>query len=60
MYIFFRILEKVPFICAMASVIRLHEKKKLTKEETLNKLNELNVIGRYSKEVYEYFKEEVK
>ncbi len=53
-------LEGVPFICAMAAVIRLHEKKKLTKEETLNKLNELNAIGRYSNEICEYFKAEVK
>jgi predicted nucleic acid-binding protein len=53
-------LEEVPFICAMAAVIRLYEKKKLTKDETLNKLKELNAIGRYSNEIYEYFKAEVK
>lgn len=53
-------LEKVPFICAMAVVITLFEKKKLTKEETINKLEKLHEIGRYSKELYEHFKSEVK
>lgn len=53
-------LEKIPFTCAMAVVIRLFEKKKLSKEETINKLEELYKIGRYSKELYEHFKTEVK
>lgn len=53
-------LEKIQFICAMAVVIRLFEKKKLPKEETINKLEELNRIGRYSKKLYEHFKMEVK
>jgi len=53
-------LEKIPFICAMAIVIRLFEKKKLSKEKTINKLEELHKIGRYSEELYEYFKGEVK
>lgn len=52
-------LEKVPFICAMAVVIRLFEMKKLSKREALDKLEELHVIGRYSKELYEHFKSEV-
>ena len=53
-------LEKVPFICAMAVVIRLYERKKLSKEEALNKLADLNNIGRYSKSLYDHFKMEVK
>ena len=53
-------LEKVPFICAMAIVIRLFERKKLSKEDTLSKLEELHTIGRYSEKLYEHFKAEVK
>lgn len=53
-------LKNIPFICAMAIIIRLYEKKILTKERTLKKLDELNNIGRYSKDLYEYFKSEVK
>ena len=53
-------LQKVPFICAMAAIIRMFEKKKLTKEETMNKLKDLNEIGRYSSEIYNYYKNEVK
>ncbi len=53
-------LQKVPFICAMAAIIRMFEKKKLTKEETMNKLKDLHEIGRYSLELYDYFRNEVK
>ena len=53
-------LQKVPFTCAMAVVIRLFEKKKLSKEETMNKLNDIHLIGRYSEKLYEHFKSEVK
>ena len=53
-------LEKVPFICAMAVVIILFEKKKITKEETIHKLEDLYKIGRYSKGIYEHFKTKVK
>lgn len=53
-------LEKVPFICAMAVVIRLYEKKKLSKEETLEKLKDLHLVGRYSEKLYEHFKSQVK
>ena len=52
-------LQKVPFICAMAVVIRLFEIKKLSKKEALNKLEDLHKIGRYSEKLYEYFKSEV-
>ena len=53
-------LEKIPFICAMAIVIRLYDKKVLSKEKTIVKLEELYKIGRYSKDIYEHFKLEVK
>ena len=53
-------LEKIPFICAMAIVIRLYEKRVLSKEKTIVKLEELYKIGRYSKDIYEHFKLEVK
>ena len=52
-------LQNIPFMCAMAVIILLYEKKLLTKERTLEKLEELNIIGRYSKELYDYFKKEV-
>ena len=50
-------LEKVPFVNAMAVVIRLFERKKLSKEGAINKLGDLHRIGRYSLELYEHFKE---
>ena len=52
-------LEKVPFTCAMAVIIRLHEKKKLSKEKAISKLEELHKIGRYSEKLYEHYKSEV-
>ncbi|MBI2575021.1 hypothetical protein HYV82_03995 [Candidatus Woesearchaeota archaeon] len=53
-------LERVPFICAMAVVIRLFEKRLLSRAEALDKLYELYKVGRYSEKLYEYFKSEVK
>jgi len=53
-------LQRISFICAMAIIIRLFEKKRISKEETMNKLEELHKIGRYSEKVYEYFKLGVK
>ncbi|MEK6950074.1 MAG: hypothetical protein AABX34_07680 [Nanoarchaeota archaeon] len=53
-------LGKKPFVCAMAVVIRLFEKDKLSKEEAINKLEDLHKIGRYSKELYEHFKNQVR
>ncbi len=53
-------LENVPFICAMAVIIELYEKKKLSRENAINKLEELHNIGRYSEKLYEHFKAEVK
>ena len=53
-------LRDVPFICAMAIVVRLYEKKRLSKEKAPIKIKELNEIGRYAKEISEYFKREIK
>ena len=53
-------LDGIPFLCSLAIVIRLYEKKIITKEEAAEKLEMLNIIGRYSKEIYEYFKTEVR
>lgn len=52
-------LEKIPFVCAMAIVIRLFELKHLSKEDTLIKLEDLHKIGRYSEKLYQHFKSEV-
>ena len=53
-------LEKIPFICAMAIVIRLYERKRFSKEKTMKMLQKLHNIGRYSNELYQHFKKEVK
>ncbi|MDP3765252.1 MAG: hypothetical protein Q8R04_01955, partial [Nanoarchaeota archaeon] len=53
-------LQDVPFICAMAIVIKLYEKKRLSKEKTIKKLEMLYKVGRYSEKLYEHFKNEVK
>jgi predicted nucleic acid-binding protein len=53
-------IERVPFICALAIVVRMFEKGLLTKEEAKEKLDKINDYGRYSKDVYEYFKSKVK
>ena len=53
-------LEKIPFICAMAIIIRLFELKRISKEDTLIKLEDLHKIGRYSEKLYQHFKSEVK
>lgn len=53
-------LEKTPFLCAMAVIIRLFEKNRLSREITIEKLEELYRIGRYSKNLYEYFMKGVK
>lgn len=52
-------LENIEFICAMAVVIVLYEKKMLSKQQTFNKLEELHKIGRYSEKLYKHFKNEV-
>lgn len=53
-------IEEIPFICAMAIIIKLYNKKKLDKKQTIEKLDKLNGYGRYSKEIYTFFKDKVK
>ena len=48
-------IENIPFICAMAIVIKLYKEKVIKKEEALEKLNSLNGYGRYSKDIYKFF-----
>lgn len=52
-------LENVHFVCAMAIVIRLCERSRLSKNDALEKLELLNKIGRYSDKLYEHFKQKV-
>ncbi|MBI3034692.1 hypothetical protein HYY71_00060 [Candidatus Woesearchaeota archaeon] len=51
-------IEDVPFISAMAVVVKLFKKKRLTKTDALEKLEKLYGYGRYSKEIYDFFKSE--
>ncbi|MBI2507436.1 hypothetical protein HYV89_00610 [Candidatus Woesearchaeota archaeon] len=53
-------IENIPFAAAMAIAVKLFKKKKLTKDETIEKLDGLYGYGRYSKDIYHYFKSEVK
>ncbi|MBI2548133.1 hypothetical protein HYW21_02175 [Candidatus Woesearchaeota archaeon] len=52
-------LKQIPFICALAIVVRQYEKKVITKEQALRKLQNLVEIGRYSQRIYDHFKQEV-
>ncbi|HLD33963.1 hypothetical protein A3A21_03700 [Candidatus Jorgensenbacteria bacterium RIFCSPLOWO2_01_FULL_45_25b] len=53
-------IQRIPFICAMAIVVRLNEQKIISKQQALEKIDRLFEIGRYSKEIYEIYKKEVK
>ena len=53
-------IENIPFIVAMAVVVRLAKKDKISRAEALEKLSKLYGYGRYSEEIYKYFKSEVK
>ena len=52
-------LFEIPFINALAIITRMYEKGILTHAEACEYLQKLNDYGRYSKEVYNYFKQEV-
>lgn len=52
-------LEKVPFICALGIIVRLKEKKVISKEKAIEAMHDLKNIGRYSQEIYEHFRHEV-
>ncbi len=49
----------IPFINALAIITRMFERGILTHEEACEYLQKLNDYGRYSKEIYNYFKQEV-
>ena len=53
-------IEGIPFIVAMAVVVKLFKKGKIKRDESLEKLSKLYGYGRYSEEIYKYFKSEVK
>lgn len=50
---------EIPFINALAIVTRMFEKGVITQAEACEYLQKLNDYGRYSKEIYKYFKQEV-
>jgi len=50
-------IEGIPFISAMAVVVKLFKKKAIRKEEALEKIEALQGYGRYSISVYSYFKD---
>ncbi len=52
-------LFEIPFINALAIIVRMFEKGALTQIEACEYLKKLNDYGRYSKEIYNYFKQEV-
>lgn len=52
-------IEQIKFLCAMAILVRLFEKGRLSKEDAINKIDKLYLLGRYSKELYSHFKSEV-
>ncbi len=52
-------LFEIPFINALAIITRMFEKGIITQAEACEYLQKLNDYGRYSKEVYNYFKQEV-
>lgn len=53
-------LFEIPFVNALAIVVRMFDHGWLTREETCEYLRKLNDYGRYSREVYNVFKEEAK
>lgn len=52
-------LEKIEFINALSIVVGLYQKKIIEKETALEKLDRLKIIGRYSKEIFSYFRSKV-
>jgi predicted nucleic acid-binding protein len=52
-------LFEIPFINALAIITRMFEKSIITHAEACEYLQKLNDYGRYSKEIYNYFKQEV-
>lgn len=53
-------INNIPFISAMAIIVRLFRRKVISKNEALEKMVRLQGYGRYSNEVYNYFRNMVK
>ncbi|MBI5392531.1 hypothetical protein HZA96_01555 [Candidatus Woesearchaeota archaeon] len=53
-------LQEIPFLCAMAIIVKMYEDKYLSKEEAETKIKRLYEVGRYSKMIKEYYLEKVK
>lgn len=53
-------INSVPFTSAMAIVVMLFTKKIINKDESLEKIEKLQGYGRYSNDVYNYFKKMMK
>ena len=53
-------IEEVAFANALSILVRLYKEKLISKIEALEKLEKLQAYGRYSKEVFNYFKEMVR
>ena len=53
-------LFEIPFVNALAIVVRMFDRGLLTRDETCEYLRKLNDYGRYSGKVYNIFKEEAK
>jgi hypothetical protein len=52
-------LEEIPFVCAMAIIMKMYEDNVLGKEQAVEKIKKLSEIGRYSQELVDYFIHEV-
>ena len=52
-------LEKKNFASSMAIVVRMYEEKLIDKKTAIEKLDKLFAYGRYTIELYEYFKGQV-
>ena len=53
-------IEEVAFANALSILVRLYKEKSISKIGALEKLEKLQAYGRYSKEVFNYFKEMVR
>lgn len=53
-------IEGIPFTTAMAAIVKLFNNKRLTAGGALEKLDEVYKNGWYTKELYNFFREQVK
>lgn len=52
-------LDGIKFVCALAVVVIMFKKRIITTEEANEKIDKLKEYGRYSDEIYNYFRNEV-